>query len=694
MRYGIAVVVVVLALLLTRLLQPWIAGESPLLLALVAIMLSTVYGGLGPGLLATTVASVLGDYFLFTPGTLLVQPLDHNVRLGLFVLASLLSIWISQALAAAKRLAAANLWEVQRQRELSRSSEAQFRQLAEHIREIFWLFDCEQQQVTYVSPAYAEIWERTPESLYADPSSFLQAIHPDDRPRVSAALAHRHQGDYDVTYRILRPSGDVRWIRDRAFPIHNAMGIVYRIAGIAEDITAQHVVQQQLEHLALYDALTGLPNRVLFMDRLRQALAHAERHPTAGFAVLFLDLDRFKTINDSLGHLLGDQLLIGIAQRVAACLRSIHTVARLGGDEFAILLTEMTDRSEALQIAERIHQHVAEPFQFSGHEVVTSASIGIVLSTSRYGQPEELLRDADLALYRAKAQGKACSVIFDHTMHKHAMARLALESGLRRAIQREELQLYYQPVVALASGQIMAVEALVRWHDPVRGVVPPAQFIPLAEETGLIALLEEWVVRTACRQVKAWQAAGFPHLGVAVNLSAHQFHQRDVGTLIATSLSATGLDASCLTLELTESSLIEHADATTRMLQAVKALGVQLALDDFGTGYSSLSYLKRFPIDTVKIDRSFVHDIPSDPNDAALAKAIIAMAHSLNVQVIAEGVETAAQLEFLQAHQADAIQGYLISRPVPAEMLVQLLLEDCLVCPPSSIAHPGHNGQV
>jgi diguanylate cyclase (GGDEF)-like protein/PAS domain S-box-containing protein len=455
--------------------------------------------------------------------------------------------------------------------------------------------------------------------------------------------------------------------------IRDETGMLQGFAAVTHDITEHKQAAAQLHHQALHDALTGLPNRTLFLDRLAHALAYAQRHPAQQFAVLFLDLDRFKTINDSLGHGGGDHLLTEVARRLTTTLRPLDTLARLGGDEFVILLNDLTHPSDATHVAQRIQQVLAVPFAMHGHEVVTSTSIGITLFTPSYERPEDLLRDADTALYQAKARGKGRSALFDSIMHVRALRLLQQEVALRRAIAGEALVLHYQPIVSLATGNIVEVEALVRWQHPEQGLLFPDQFLPIAEETGLIGPLDEWVVRTACAQTKAWHATSASALTVAVNLSPRQFCQPDVPSRIAALVADTGLAPAYLHLELTERSVIEHTEQALTLLKELRALGIRLALDDFGTGYSSLSYLKHLPLTTVKLDRSFVREIPTNPADAAIATATIALAHSLNLQVTAEGIETEAQLQFFQTQQADTVQGYMCGPPMPAAQLTRRL---------------------
>ncbi|HQU15580.1 MAG: hypothetical protein B7Z66_00850 [Chromatiales bacterium 21-64-14] len=430
--------------------------------------------------------------------------------------------------------------------------------------------------------------------------------------------------------------------------------------------------EKRVNHLAYHDPLTDLPNRQRFADQLEQSTDLARRRGQP-LALLFLDLDRFKLINDSLGHGAGDLLLQSVAQRLTACVRKGDIVGRLGGDEFTVIVEGVASAQEAALIAQKVLVVLAEPFMLDSREVFVTASIGIALYPFDGGDHGTLLKNADVAMYRAKDYGRNNYQFYTAEMSARAMERLELENDLRRALERNEFLLHYQPQVHLASGEIIGLEALIRWHHPDLGMVPPADFIQPAEETGLIVPIGEWVLFSACQQARAWQDAGHQRVRVAVNLSGRQLKQRDLVDTVRGVLSDTGLDPKWLELELTESSIMQNDKLTRSTLWELHDMGVRLSIDDFGTGYSSLSYLKRFPIDTLKIDRSFVRDITTDPDDAAIATAIIAMAHNLKLDVVAEGVETVEQRQFLQDRGCDAIQGYLVSRPVPAAMLDQML---------------------
>ena len=430
----------------------------------------------------------------------------------------------------------------------------------------------------------------------------------------------------------------------------------------------------QLARQAFRDSLTSLPNRALFMDRLAHALTRTERRGEQ-LAVLFLDLDRFKVVNDSLGHGVGDQLLIGVSQRLAACLRPEDTIARLGGDEFAILLEDVKDERGPTSAADRLTGELQQPFVVEGREVVITVSIGIAMSTARRMTPEDILRDADLAMYHAKCKGKARYEVFDKSMNAPAQERMDLELDLRNAVARGEFVLHYQPVVELPTGRITEVEALVRWKHPQRGLLFPADFVGLSEETGLIVPLGRWVLHEACRQTRQWQlAAPAMKLASSVNLSARQLQQPGLVEEIDAVLRETRLDPSALRLEITETVVMHDAPTTLAKLEALKALGVQLAIDDFGTGYSSLGYLKRFPVDTLKIDRSFVKGIGRDVEDSAIVRAVITVAKSLGLSVTAEGIETADQLDQLRTLGCDHGQGYFFAKPMTSDRVPALLV--------------------
>ncbi len=449
---------------------------------------------------------------------------------------------------------------------------------------------------------------------------------------------------------------------------------------IAEQERISRVLEETKEHFrhaAFHDSLTGLPNRAMFTELLKAEIESSNRRDPRMFAVLFLDLDRFKNINDSLGHTHGDLLLVAFAERLERTLRPVDTLARFGGDEFAILITGMADATDAVRVAQRIQDELSEPFVLDKNSAFATASIGIALSSSGYDRPEDILRDADIAMYRAKENGKARYELFDHGMHARAVSRLQLESDLRQAIENKEFCVYYQPIVSLETGRLAGFEALVRWNHPRRGLVSPADFIPVAEETGLIVPIGQWVLNEACAQVRQWQLDSPSHraLSLSVNLSARQVAQPDLLDRIKEALAASKLNPHCLKLEITESVVMENAEAAVLMFKQLRSLGVQLSIDDFGTGYSSLSYLHRFPLNYLKIDRSFVSRLTTD-NDNAIVRTISTLARNLGMEVIAEGIETDEQYQQLKMLGCEYGQGFLFSRPVNHDGVQHLLTQD------------------
>ncbi|GAC1499780.1 MAG: hypothetical protein NVS2B14_13000 [Chamaesiphon sp.] len=469
-------------------------------------------------------------------------------------------------------------------------------------------------------------------------------------------------------YRMLHKDGTYHWFLSRGIADKDTNGNVYCMAGSQSDITNRKLAEAELFHNAFHDALTGLSNRALFMDRLKHTLEFAKRRSDYMFAVLFLDLDRFKVINDSLGHQSGDELLIALVKRLMNCVRSGDTIARLGGDEFTILLEDIKTINEAKEVADQIQVQLQLPFKLSNQEVFTSVSIGIASSQQGYKEPEEIIRDADIAMYHAKALGKARYAVFDSTMHERAVNILRLENDLRRAISASEFQVFYQPIVELSSGKMTGFEALIRWEHPERGWISPVEFIPVAEETGVIVPIGYWVLREACRQVTLWHQnfQNSPPLTVSVNLSGRQFKEPDLLEKIKKILCETALEPSSLKLEITESVIVENGKAASVILMQLRNLGVQIYIDDFGTGYSSLSYLHQLPFDALKIDRSFISRMCIDSESSEIVKTIINLAHNLGVYVVAEGVETAEQqLRLTEMDESNGHgQGYYFSPPL------------------------------
>jgi diguanylate cyclase (GGDEF)-like protein/PAS domain S-box-containing protein len=534
--------------------------------------------------------------------------------------------------------------------------------------------------VVHFSPRWKAMLGYQESQIGNRPEEWFDRIHDADRERVKQEIAAHQKGltpHFESEHRVLHKDGSFRWMLSRGVAVQDASGNALRMAGSQTDITEGKVS----------DPLTGLPNRLLFIDRVGRLIKHTKRRKDQLFAVLFLDLDGFKMINDSMGHLIGDQLLLAVANRLEKCLRSTDTVARLGetftvarlgGDEFTVLLDDIKDPSDAKRAAERMMKALAAPFILGGKEVFTSVSIGIALGNSTYEQPEDILRDADTAMYRAKSLGKARYEVFDADMRASVMARLQLETDLRHALERGEFRNYYQPIVALVSGEIAGFEALLRWQHPTRGLLGPSEFIPVAEETGLIRELGWWNLREACRQISEWRASliAHPHLTISVNLSAKQFLQPNLVEDIRKLIAELALPPEALKLEITESTVMADPSAAVEMLQQIKSLGIQLAIDDFGTGYSSFSYLHRFPLDTLKIDRSFISGMGKDGEGMEIARTILPMANNLRLDVVAEGVETVQQVALLKKLHCKYGQGYFFSKPLSAEGTAALLAGD------------------
>jgi diguanylate cyclase (GGDEF)-like protein/PAS domain S-box-containing protein len=558
-----------------------------------------------------------------------------------------------------------------------RTSEERYAVAARGANDGLWDWDLTTNSM-YFSPRWKAMLGYGEEEIQDQAIEWLARIHPEDCERVQAAIDQHLKGEiphFESDFRLRHKRGEYRWYRSRGMAIHDDEGEPYRIAGSLTDITEHQMAKEQLQHDAFYDPMTGLPNRLLLMDRLEQAIRDCQHHQSQ-CTILFLDLDRFKLINDSLGHMVGDQLLIAVAQQLSRCIRSGDTVARLGGDEFVILLPRVDGVEVAIAIARRIQETLNQGFILEGQEVFTSTSIGIAMGDPTYKQAEDLLRDADAAMYKAKHQGKNRYAVFRSNMHTQALSLLQLETDLRRAIERQEFLLHYQPIVCLRSQKLMGFEALTRWQHPERGLVPPTEFIPLAEDTGMILSLGQWLLREACGQLQQWQYQFPTHaaLTMSVNISSREFAQPDFVTHVSRMLAETQLAPSRLKLEITEGALMDHAQRGADKLDQLKALGVQLSIDDFGTGYSSLSYLQTFPIDTLKVDRSFVDKLDHSES-REIVKTIITLAHNLKLDVIAEGVETQAQFHLLREMDCEYAQGYLFSRPVDAQSATALLTQ-------------------
>ena len=531
------------------------------------------------------------------------------------------------------------------------------------------------------NPALAHIYgHTTPDELITHLHDIEHQLYVQPERRTEFVRLMQVQGTVrNFESRVYRRDGSIIWISENARAVKDSQGAVQFYEGTVVDITERREHEAALEYQAHHDSLTGLPNRTLLRDRIDQAIAHAWRH---GYqvAVVFVDLDHFKLINDSLGHHVGDRLLLEVAARLKACVRGNDTVARQGGDEFVLVLTEQHDEDEMLNVVSRLLDAVSQPWSNNGQEYGLSCSIGISCYPRDGEDPDALLRSADAAMYQAKASGRNTYHCYTPELNQAISERLELETSLRHALDREEFRVYYQPRIDVASGRVVGAEALIRWDCPGKGIVPPDSFISIAEETGLIIPIGQWILHEACRQNSAWRRAGLPPIAVSVNLSPIQFRHTGLVDAVAEALAEAGLDPKSLELEVTESFVMHDAERINVAMQSLKSLGVDIAVDDFGTGYSSLSYLKRFPVDRLKIDKSFVRDIDSDPDDAAIVRAIITLGHALNLRVVAEGVETAAHLDYLKLHGCDEVQGYYFSRPVPA-MEMEALLDDSLPGP-------------
>ena len=597
-----------------------------------------------------------------------------------------------------------DIYTVYQQRELQRirrqlgERERLFQLITENAADMIAVIDRNGQRL-YNSPAYQTILGYGPEELAA--TSSMDQIHPEDRTRVlEAAEKARNTGRGErLEYRIRHKDGSWRFIESTANAIRSPEGETEGLVVVNRDITERKRAEEKLDHLSFHDGLTNLPNRALFLDRLQRAITQSRRHSDFRFAVLFIDIDEFKVFNDSLGHVAGDALLIQIAQRLSVCLRGADTIsrprlggaagpllgestlARPGGDEFTVLLEELHDPSDTIRVAERIQQKLAVPFDLNGQEIVLTVSIGVAFSGNAGAEAQDVLGDAEIAMYRAKSAGKSRCEVFDHAMHAGAIKRLQLETDLRKALELNQFRVYYQPIVSLRNGQIIGFEALSRWQRP-EGLVMPGEFIAVADETGIILPMNRQLLYDACRQLRAWQALfpSDPPLTLNVNITPKQFAQPDLASQIGKTLQETELDPRCVNLEITETIAMADAKRSAVVLSELKALGVSLDIDDFGTGYSSLSRLQGFPVDTLKIDRAFISRIDTDLATHEIVRVIVMLAHGLRLKVVAEGVETQAQVDLLKDMGCELAQGYLYSKPIAAEAIEQLLRDNSAAC--------------
>jgi diguanylate cyclase (GGDEF)-like protein/PAS domain S-box-containing protein len=570
-------------------------------------------------------------------------------------------------------------YAVERQQTLEalRLSEERYALAAQGANDGLWDWNLSTGRI-YYSPRWKAMLGYRDDEILDRPEEWLNRVHPLDIDRVKSELEDHFRGHtphLQTEHRMLHNDGSYRWVLTRGQAVRNAQAQSVRAAGSQTDITQRKVAEDRLLHDAFHDALTGLPNRALLIDRLERSILRARRRTEHRFAVLFLDLDGFKVVNDSLGHQTGDQLLIALSRRLETCVRLGDTIARLGGDEFVVLVDDVEDPSDVIKLADRTLEEFQRPFSLNGHELVTTVSVGIAYGGGGSDSAETILRDADIAMYQAKTRGKAGYVVFDEVMHTSAMIRMKLESDLRQASIRREFLLHYQPIVSLSSGRIESFEALLRWNNPERGTVPPDEFIPIAEETRLILPIGLWALREAVEQLRHWQSAHWarPPLTMTVNLSCRQFFQADLVYQIERILIETEVDPRCLRLEITESAIMEQVETALSALARLKSLGIRVAIDDFGKGYSSLSYLHQFPCDVLKIDRSFISRIGVNGENTEIIRTIVALAHGLGLEVVAEGIENEYQLTHLRNVGCHYGQGYLFSRPLSGEVAAELL---------------------
>ena len=564
--------------------------------------------------------------------------------------------------------------------EALRESEQRYALAMNGAKDGLWEWDLDADKM-HLSPRWKEMLGYEEGDIPDAPESWFDLVHPEDVESLRAELATHLDGltpHFEHEHRMQHQDTSWRWMLSRGIAVRGDDGIPRRMAGSQSDTTERRRAEEELLHHALHDRLTGLPNRALLMDRLRRATALANRRQDFTVAVIFLDLDRFKLINESLGHDLGEKILVQVARKLETCMPQGDTVARVGGDKFAVLLEGIESIDEARATADAIQVQLSQPFTVGGSDVFVTASMGIACSTLGYDRAADLMRDAEVAMYRAKTMGRACHAIFDPSMRERAVAWMQIESYLRHALERDELRLYYQPIISLASGGIVGFEALIRWQHPELGLIPPAKFVHIAEETGLILPIGEWVLGEACRQLQRWRSTFSDHknLTINVNLSGRQFGQQNLVEQVEQVLHETEIDPRALKLEITESVLMEDRNIALKALRQLKDLKVQLSIDDFGTGYSSFSHLELFPVDSLKIDRSFINRMGLNGENAEIVDTIVALGRTLGLTVVAEGVETAGQLNQLRSGSCELAQGYLFARPMNHHDVDAILLRN------------------
>ena len=556
-----------------------------------------------------------------------------------------------------------------------RISEERYKLAVNGSNDGIWDWDLENDRI-YYSSRWKKILGYSPDEISPSPNEWLDRVHPEDLPTLKSQLEAHLSGKiehFEIEHRLKGRDGNYLWVLTRGVAVSEPGGPPYRIAGSLTDVTRNKHTEKQLAHEVLHDKLTGLPNRALFIDRLNQTIKRSKRHESETFAIMIMDLDRFKILNDSLGHLAGDKMLIKTAQRLETSLRMEDTVARLGGDEYAILINDIRDPYEVIQIANRVKKELSAPANIDGQPVYSTASIGITLSTTGYEIADDMLRDADTAMYQAKGQGGDSYVIFDRFMHAQAVTLLHMETDLRQALENNQFELYYQPIFDTVSHKVINAEALIRWNHPQQGLIYPGQFIPIAEDTGLIVPIGDWILKSACSQLHSWNEMGFKNLKVSVNFSARQFQQNDLAAMVANTLEQTRVDPENIFIEITESRNYSQLEKFESMLWELKRIGIKISVDDFGTGYSSLSIIQRLPLDVLKIGQSFISNLGGQRENDLITQSIIEMAHRLELTVVAEGVETQEQLGFLKQHRCDMIQGFLFSKPIQVHNFNTLL---------------------